>query len=85
LGIDFIGLDEQDTTANAQAFAKKAGTDYPHLFDEKGELLASVKLLPTSGIPSTLVIDRKGRVAARVIGVIHENEFEALLRSLAQE
>ena len=85
LGVEFLGLDEEDTVANAKAFAVKAGTTYPHLFDEKGDLLASVKLLPTSGIPSTLVLDRQGRVAIRVIGVIHEPEFQVLLESLAAE
>ena len=85
LGVDFIGLDEEDTKDKAMAFATKMGTAYPHLFDEHGELLASLRLLPTSGIPSTLVLDRQGNVAARVIGAIHEQEFEALLRSVASE
>jgi len=84
-GIEFLGLDEEDTIANATAFATKAGTSYPHLVDEKGDLLASLRQLPTSGIPSTLVLDRQGQVAARVIGVIHESEFEQLLRSIATE
>ena len=85
LGIDFVGLDEEDTKDKAMAFATKMGTTYPHLFDEHGDLLASLRLLPTSGIPSTLVLDRQGNVAARVIGAIHEQEFEALLRSVASE
>ena len=84
-GIEFVGLDEEDTIANAKAFAAKAGTSYPHLFDEKGDLLASLRQLPTSGIPSTLVLDRQGRVAARVIGVINDIEFEQLLTSIAAE
>jgi len=85
LGVQFVGLDEEDTIANATAFAAKAGTSYPHLFDDKGDLLASLRQLPTSGIPSTLVLDRQGRVAARVIGVIHETEFRTLLTSIAAE
>jgi hypothetical protein len=84
-GIDFVGLDEEDTIANAKAFAIKAGTSYPHLFDAKGDLLASLRQLPTSGIPSSLVLDRQGRVAARVIGVIHETDFEKLITSIAAE
>jgi len=84
-GVDFIGLDEQDTKDKALAFATKAGTTYPHLFDAKGDLLASLRLLPTSGIPSTLVLDREGHVAARVIGAIHEQEFESLVTSIAAE
>lgn len=84
-GVDFVGLDEQDTKDKALAFAAKAGTTYPHLFDAQGDLLASLKLLPTSGIPSSLVLDREGHVAARVIGAIHEKDFEALVSAIAAQ
>jgi thiol-disulfide isomerase/thioredoxin len=84
-GVSFVGLDEEDTQEKARAFAAKTGMSYPHLFDHNGDLLKSLRLLPTSGIPSTLVLDRNGKVAARVIGAVHESEFERLVRSVAAE
>ena len=84
-GVTFVGLDEEDTKEKATAFAAKTGMTYQHLFDDKGDLLARLRLLPTSGIPSTLVVDRDGKVAARIIGAVHEQEFESLVRSIASE
>lgn len=84
-GVSFVGLDEEDTQEKARAFAAKTAMSYPHLFDHNGDLLKSLRLLPTSGIPSTLVLDRNGKVAARVIGAVHESEFERLVRSVAAE
>jgi len=83
--VTFVGLDEEDTKEKATAFAAQMGMTYQHLFDDKGDLLASLRLLPTSGIPSTLVLDRDGKVAARVIGAIHETEFESLVKAIADE
>lgn len=66
--VHFIGLDESDSYAAAVKFAAKVGAVYPELSDTDGELLARLKLLPTRGIPSTLVLDSHHRVAARIVG-----------------
>lgn len=86
LGVRFVGLDEQDTPGAARAFAAAAGTAaYPQLEDEDGRLLQSVRLVPPSAIPSTLVLDRTGRVAARVVGPVDATTFAALVRAVAAE
>jgi thiol-disulfide isomerase/thioredoxin len=82
-GVSFVGVDEQDRPEPARAFAASAGTTYPQLVDVDGKLLASLRLVPSSGIPSTLVLDRTGHVAARVIGAIDATTFEALVRAVA--
>jgi thiol-disulfide isomerase/thioredoxin len=66
--VHFIGLDESDSHAAAVKFAAKVGAAYPELSDTDGTLLASLKLLPTKGIPSTLILDRQHRVAGRIVG-----------------
>ncbi len=68
----FVGIDEQDGAAKARAFAARVGEQYPSLSDPSGRMLAQLTELPSSGIPSTLVIDRKGLIAGRVIGAVHE-------------
>lgn len=68
--VRFVGIDEQDKPAAARSFAAAAGTTYPHLVDPDGSLLAQVPLVPSTAIPSTVVIDQNGRVAARVIGAV---------------
>jgi thiol-disulfide isomerase/thioredoxin len=82
-GVDFVGIDEQDVASNARKFAAAAGTTYPQLVDDAGALLASLRIVPLSAIPSTLVLDPKGDVAARVIGPIDAATFTDLVRSLA--
>jgi peroxiredoxin len=82
-GVRFVGVDEQDRPDPARTFAASAGTTYPHLVDTDGKLLASLRLVPSSGIPSTLVIDRTGQVAARVIGPVDATTFEDLVKAVA--
>jgi peroxiredoxin len=66
--VRFVGIDEQDDPASGRQFAKAAHTDYPQLIDKDGSLLARLTVLPRSGIPSTLVIDKHGLITGRVIG-----------------
>ena len=85
LGVRFVGIDEQDTPDSARSFAASAGTTYPHLIDQDGTMLSSIRLVPPAAIPSTLVLDRSGLVAARIIGPIDATSLESLLRAVASE
>lgn len=82
-GVRFLGIDEQDSPARARSFAKSAGTDYPSIVDRDGQLLAKLVLLPSSGIPSTLVIDRNGLMAGRVIGAARTKPLSKLIDRVA--
>jgi thiol-disulfide isomerase/thioredoxin len=84
-GVQFLGLDEQDPAAAARAFVASTGTSYPHLVDREGTLLRKLRLLPQMGIPSTLVIDRHGRIAARIIGAVTASEISQIVRNLQTE
>ena len=82
-GVRFLGLDEEDRTAAAKVFAMSAGEIYPSLIDQDGKLLRRLTLLPPQGIPSTLVLDSTGRVAARVIGTVTRAQLHHIVTSLA--
>ena len=70
-GVAFLGVDTRDGLDNARAFARKFRVPYPSIFDESGASLLPLRgIIPTSVIPSSVVIDAKGRVAARVIGPV---------------
>ena len=84
-GVAFVGIDEDDTTAAGRAFATSAGMSYPSFVDPDGELLSKLKMLPQMGIPSTLVLDKHGRVAARVIGPTNAAELTQVLDGLVAE
>ena len=66
--VEFVGVDEADSAAAARQFVAQSGLPYPQLLDPDGAILARLSVLPASGIPSTLVIDGRGYMAARVIG-----------------
>ncbi len=81
-GVVFVGIDEADTTSAGRAFATSAGMTYPSFVDPDGALLSKLKVLPQMGIPSTLVLDTSGRIAARVIGPTNATELKQLLDGL---
>ena len=83
--VKFVGIDEQDQSAAAKAFAEHVGTTYPHVVDENGSLLARLRMVPSSAIPSTLVVDQQGRVAARVIGAVAAAPLLHVLKQLVAQ
>lgn len=68
--VSFIGVNIYDQADTARAFAETYGVTYPSLLDvDSGEAkLAFAQDAPLQGTPSTLVLDKQGRVAARIVG-----------------
>ncbi|MFZ0530803.1 MAG: TlpA disulfide reductase family protein [Propionicimonas sp.] len=66
----FIGLNTRDLDRAApQAFVRSFAVPYLNLFDPDGALLLKFSgQLPASAIPSTLIVDAQGRIAARIVG-----------------
>lgn len=70
-GVKFLGIDTRDNEAAARAFVRQFNIGYPSLVDEDGRLmLAFGRIIPVSAVPTTVVVDARGRVAARVIGTV---------------
>lgn len=79
-GVQFVGLDTRDTDEAARAFLDAYDVTYPNVIDSDGRLqLLFSDTLPPQAIPSTLVVDREGRVAGRVIGRVTEATLTALI------
>jgi thiol-disulfide isomerase/thioredoxin len=68
--VQFVGLDRNDdSTANARAFVRTFEVPYPSLYDSGGKLLLAFNgAVPPTSLPSTIVLDTEGRVAAVVLG-----------------
>ena len=68
--VSFLGVNTYDQPATAASFATKFGISYPSVIDvaDKTVTLAFAKEAPVTATPTTLVVDREGRVAARIIG-----------------
>jgi thiol-disulfide isomerase/thioredoxin len=80
VGVEFLGVNTRDNDRGpARAFVRTFKVPYPSVYDPNGEqLLGFRETLPPSAIPSTLVIDRQGRVAARVLGALSQRTLEQL-------
>lgn len=85
-GVQFVGLDTRDSDTAARAFAQKFAVPYPSVIDRDGQLqLLFADSLPPQAIPSTLVIDRQGRVAARALGKVSESAIRGMVEPLQKE
>lgn len=82
-GLRVVGIDEHDNASSARSFSASVGATYPSLVDTDGRLLSLLPMLPQSAVPSSVFIDARGRVAARVIGPITAQQLAAVLRQLA--
>ena len=82
-GVQFIGVDTIDNAATAAGFERTYKSTYPSIVDQEGG--ASVQLAfaasrPPKAVPSTLVLDRKGRVTSRVVGLLNESVMKTLIQ-----
>ncbi|HUQ00101.1 MAG TPA: TlpA disulfide reductase family protein [Aeromicrobium sp.] len=79
-GVAFLGLLSRDKPPSALAFVRRFGVTYPSLQDSGGRLqLLFADSLPSQGVPTTWVIDRHGRVAARILGEITRGTLQDLI------
>ena len=82
--VAFIGILTRDNPANAEAFERRFKIPYPTLIDDS-ILLGFKSSLPANAIPTTVVLDRKGRVAARISGVVTIASLSELIEKVSAE
>lgn len=70
--VAFLGIDVRDPSRdNAQRYEKTFKIPYPSLYDPSGATLLEFHgTLTPNAVPSTIVLDREGRVAASILGVL---------------
>ncbi|MGV8885563.1 MAG: TlpA family protein disulfide reductase [Microbacteriaceae bacterium] len=83
-GATFLGVNVRDQAPQSVQFAKKWGISYPSVIDvDKGTmLLAFAGTVAPNAVPTTLVIDKQGRVAARFLGLI---DSPSILKTLIRD
>ena len=84
-GVQFLGVDIKDGQDNAKAFARTFKITYPSLYDQAGQIALAFRDIPPNAVPSTLIIDRQGKVAARVIGSVPYSRLQDLVTKVAAE
>ena len=84
-GVRFLGVDVKDQRQLAQAFVDSVGAEYPSLFDPRGEVALAFRGFPANVVPSTILLDRAGRVAAVYVAVVPEDDLRRALDRLMAE
>jgi thiol-disulfide isomerase/thioredoxin len=79
--VRFLGVNTTDTAANAATFEKTFGIEYPSILDAQSAAvqLAFSGAVAPNAVPTTLVVDREGRVAARISGLIRDKSILAAM------
>ena len=78
-----IGVNIEDTQANALAHLAEFDVPYLSLFDPVNELAGRFRGIGARTIPSTVFLDTEGRVAARLLGLTDTREMAALAGAVA--
>ncbi|MFF3414432.1 TlpA family protein disulfide reductase [Streptomyces sp. NPDC002698] len=87
-GVQFVGINTRDpSTSRARAFEKQQDVPYPSLYDPTGKLMLRFKkgTLNPQTIPSTIVIDRDGKIAARTLQALSEDKLHEMLDPVLAE
>ncbi|MBL1105464.1 TlpA family protein disulfide reductase [Streptomyces sp. 5-8] len=87
-GVQFVGINTRDSsTTPAVAFEKEHGVEYPSLYDPTGKLMLRFKkgTLNPQLVPSTLVIDRHGKVASRALEALDDKGLQDMIKPVLAE
>lgn len=82
--VQFIGVNDRDSASAAQAFEERYEVPYTSLVDDGGATLLQLQGMANPR-PSTLVLDREGRLAARVAGQVTESTLRGLVEDVLEQ
>ncbi|HOY82030.1 MAG TPA: TlpA disulfide reductase family protein [Rhodoglobus sp.] len=79
--VPFLGVNVSDSPDVADTFTTKNGLGYPSIIDANTATvqLAFAGAVAPNAVPTTLVVDREGRVAARISGLIRDKSILAAM------
>ncbi|MFE6838438.1 TlpA family protein disulfide reductase [Streptomyces sp. NPDC057705] len=86
--IAFVGINTRDSsTQNAVSFEETFGITYPSLYDPAGKLILRFPkgTLNPNAIPSTIILDREGRIAARTLAPLSEEQLRSMIDPILAE
>lgn len=87
-GVMFVGVNVRDQAGTSQSFASTFGITYPSFLDANvGSIqLAFSGTIAPNAVPTTVVLDREGRVASRIVGQLESRSIlQTLLRDTLAE
>ncbi|GAA4944365.1 TlpA disulfide reductase family protein [Actinoplanes utahensis] len=82
--VTFLGVDTRDDKDSAKAFERAYQITYQSLYDFEGRVGLKFDVTQSS-IPSTLILDREGRIAAAIRRATTADELQPLVERIAAE
>jgi len=84
--VAFVGVATEESPETSLAFLRTAGVTYPSISDRASSGRPTAALAGSApATPTTLVLDRHGRIAARVSGPVSEATLRALVDDVVAE
>lgn len=85
-GVSFLGVNVRDTAGPAKAFEENYGITYPSVPDTDAQIMYALRgQVAPNAVPSTLVLDKEGRVAARISGAADPSVLRAMIDAVVAE
>jgi len=84
-GVEFLGVDIRETPAAATSFLRAHHVTYPSLTDPSNLVALRFHGMPPNATPTTIVLDRDGRIAARHNGAILYTTLRDLVQRAVRE
>jgi len=84
-GVRFIGINVKDQTQLALAFDRTKKVTYPSIFDPEGRIALQFRNYPPNAIPSTIVLDRRHRIAAIFLRPLLKSDLLPVVQRVARE
>jgi len=86
-GVKFLGVNTRDQAPNVDSFDSTYGITYPSVLDveDTSMQLAFAGTIAPNAVPATIVLDRQGRVASRVLGQIDPGVLRTLVSDTVAE
>jgi thiol-disulfide isomerase/thioredoxin len=85
-GVRFVGIDTKEALRDQpRSFVRDHHISYPIVFDESGRVATELGHLPVQGLPFSVLVDKRGRVAAVYTGRLAPADLEPVLNQLVAE
>lgn len=86
LDVAFLGVDIQEPSeTNGLAHEREFSIPYPSIYDPSNEYASLFRGVGPRSVPTTILIDRQGRVAVSLFGLTNTTEVVVLAEMLASE
>ncbi len=86
LGVQFLGVNVRDNAQDkAQDFVIDNNVTYPSIYDPPMRTLTALGGIPTSVVPTTIVLDKKHRVAAVFLRELLAEDLQPVVERVAGE